>query len=453
MSEEHIFHWERHPAAEALQVDLLENALNKNPFLTSLDRDLHRLTSTRLFDWIDHFAVAYSDQAENSLMETGFVREDAPSEGIACYHPGALLPRIALVKNAIETSLAIFIKVDSIADFLQAHALSLPIEGSLFSGYRRALISGENKVECWICERRGTRTLLPVSETVPYLERYLTAREKWQTRIRRHEDEDYAMNSLLDVADELIGLVGMDVAAHIIMESERAYWQSRNSAGQIQKARQDRLGMGWANHDHHTFRSSRRHFPNLVRLFETVGFHCREKFYAGAEAGWGAQVMENPRSGHVLFLDLDLAAEELQLDFAHQRLPELDRLGTVGLWCALHGDSILQAGMHHLEAQFNFDDLIREMSRRGIETMPAFSDFSYLKQAFTKGEVWPVEAARINMLQEKKLISAEEGERFKSQGALGSHLENLQRREGYKGFNQKNVSDIIKRTDPRAISV
>ncbi len=35
------------------------------------------------------------------------------------------------------------------------------------------------------------------------------------------------------------------------------------------------------------------------------------------------------------------------------------------------------------------------------------------------------------------------------QGALGSHLENLQRREGYKGFNQKNVSIIIKKTDPR----
>jgi hypothetical protein len=453
MSEEKVFHWERHPAAEALQVVLLNKALNKNSFLSSLDRDLHRLTSTRVFDWIDHFAVVYSDQVAGSLVEREFEREDVPSEGIVYYHPGALLPRIVLTKNTAKTPLAVFIKVDYVADFLQVHALSLPIQGSLFSGYRRALISSENQVECWVCERRGTRTLLPVSEALPYLERYLTAREKWQTRIRRHEDEDYIMNVLLDLVDELVGLVGMDMAAHIIMEGERAYWQSRNSAGQIQKARQDRLGMGWANHDHHTFRSSRRHFPNLVRLFETVGFHCREKFYAGAEAGWGAQVMENPRSGHVLFLDLDLATEELHLDFAHQRLADLDRLGTVGLWCALHGDSILQAGMHHLEAQFNFDDLTQDLSRQGIESMPAFSNFSYLKQAFTKGEVWPVETARVHALVEKKLLSLEEADRFKSQGALGSHLENLQRREGYKGFNQKNVSDIIKRTDPRAIFV
>ena len=34
-------------------------------------------------------------------------------------------------------------------------------------------------------------------------------------------------------------------------------------------------------------------------------------------------------------------------------------------------------------------------------------------------------------------------------GAVGSHLENLERHDGYKGFNQHGVSDIIKRTDAR----
>ena len=34
-------------------------------------------------------------------------------------------------------------------------------------------------------------------------------------------------------------------------------------------------------------------------------------------------------------------------------------------------------------------------------------------------------------------------------GAIGSHLENLERNDGYKGFNQHGVSDIISRTDPR----
>ena len=38
-------------------------------------------------------------------------------------------------------------------------------------------------------------------------------------------------------------------------------------------------------------------------------------------------------------------------------------------------------------------------------------------------------------------------------GAIGSHLENLERRNGYKGFNQKGVSDIIERTDPRKAKI
>jgi len=35
------------------------------------------------------------------------------------------------------------------------------------------------------------------------------------------------------------------------------------------------------------------------------------------------------------------------------------------------------------------------------------------------------------------------------EGALGSYLEILERNDGYKGFNQTGVSDIIGCTDPR----
>jgi hypothetical protein len=47
------------------------------------------------------------------------------------------------------------------------------------------------------------------------------------------------------------------------------------------------------------------------------------------------------------------------------------------------------------------------------------------------------------------LISAEDAERFRTSGALGSHLEILQRDEGYKGFNQSGIDEIILKTDPR----
>lgn len=49
----------------------------------------------------------------------------------------------------------------------------------------------------------------------------------------------------------------------------------------------------------------------------------------------------------------------------------------------------------------------------------------------------------------RHFLSNEQGERFLDKGAVGSHLENIERREGYKGFNRKNVSTIIRQTDPR----
>ncbi len=275
------------------------------------------------------------------------------------------------------------------------------------------------------------------------------AKEKWQTRPRDLIEQDQALSRALVLAEEIVHMVGQEAAAWIVLECERQYWQSRNTAAQMQKNRQDRLGMGWANHDHHTFRSSRKHFARLVRLFEILGFHCRERFYAGEEAGWGAQIMENPKCRLVLFLDVDLQANEIGFDFAHQALNDLPKLGTIGLWCELHGDSILKAGMHHLEAQFMFEELKKDLAIMGVGMMDPFSSFPYLKQAFTRGEVWQVEPRKIHQLVEADKISSEQADKFLNYGAIGSHMENLQRREGYKGFNQKNVSVIIKKTDPR----
>ena len=121
-----------------------------------------------------------------------------------------------------------------------------------------------------------------------------------------------------------------------------------------------------------------------------------------------------------------------------------------GSGSALHGESILEAGMHHLEAQFDFDALRAGLkTEAGIDTMAPFSDFPFLRQAFTAGERWPVARHRADRALELGWIDATQHARFLSEGAIGSHLENLERREGYKGFNQQAVSAIIAATDPR----
>lgn len=422
------FHWKTEPEAEKLVLDAIEKAL-ANPFLKKLQEDL-KIAGTSLLDWTDHVIVKDADP-----LKTGYTKLTQN----VYRHPRAKLPDVVLGKRT-----GIALSVDSIADFLMVHSLSLPIQGAILSPYRSCLVSQENNIDVFVIERRGAIGIEPSQEKKEVLE----LKEKWKTRPRSYDSEK-DLDVAIKLAEELVKKLSRDYAACLVLECEREYWQIKNTAAAVQKSRQDRLGMGWANHDHHTFRSSRRLFTKLIHLFEILGFNCRERFYAGKEAGWGAQVMENPQSKLVLFLDVDLTPDEIAIDFAHEPLPEESHLGTVGLWCALHGDSILRSGMHHLEAQFIFEELKEGLESLGIKMMQPFSNFHYLKQAFTEGELWKVDLKRIALFLNNGLISKKEAEQFAKNGAIGSHMENLQRKEGYKGFNQKNVSIIIKETDPR----
>jgi hypothetical protein len=257
------------------------------------------------------------------------------------------------------------------------------------------------------------------------------------------------VDAQIPFARKAVELVGADLAASYFLEIERAYWQLSNTAGRIQHARQQRLGLGWGNHDHHTFRSSRAAFSGLIRFLRELGFGRRERFYAGAEAGWGAQVLEHAGCGGVIFADVDLTPDDAQIDFAHRTLPDGDRLGTVGMWCALHGESLLGAGMHHLEGQFDFDGLRYQLADRGLASMEPFSDFPHLRQAFSEAELWVVPRDRLAPLVAAGQLTAERAEELASVGGAGSHLENLARRGGFKGFNQQNVSVTMRATHPR----
>jgi 4-hydroxyphenylpyruvate dioxygenase-like putative hemolysin len=448
MNQEKGFFWERHGEAEKACLDLLDDCKRKNAALARLDENLIGKTSSRLLYWVDHFILRDSTRMREKFEGLGFVRQpDTAHE--AFYHPGALLPRIVLSGNSSGPDQGAALRVESIADFLQANGFRAEIEGGPLGPFRRAHVSAENGVDLTVVERRGTGDYEPVYPEDAYVRTYLEALEAWQTRPRTGDNEEQIFQEIFRIADRLVRQLGPDMAAHIVCLCERTYWLSRNFAARVQQGRQDTLGLGLANHDHHTFRSSRRNFSRLVSLFIRLGFKNRERFYAGAEAGWGAQVMENPAAGLTLFLDVDLAPEEVATEFSREELGERDQLGTVGLWCALHGDSILRAGMHHLAAQFDFERLIADLARHGVGYMAPFSNFPYLKQAFSVAERWEVDPPRVEKLVRDKAITAEQSERFLSQGAVGSHLEDIERREGYKGFNRKNVSAIIRETDPR----
>jgi hypothetical protein len=442
------FYWERQAEAEKVCLDILDDCMRKNVTFARFNEKLIQQTSSRMLDWVDHLLLRDSNLARERLGVSGFVKQ-TDTEHDALYHPGALLPRIVLTGNSIISEAGVALRVESIADFLQFNGLRAEIEGGPFGTYRRAQVNTESGVAFLVVERIGTTDYEPVNPQDAFLRTYLEGVEACQNRTRSGENEDQIFVEIFGMVDLLVKKLGADITAHIVCQAERGYWLSRNFAAQLQKSRQDALGLGWGNQDHLTFRSSRRNFSKLVTLFSRLGFKNRERFYAGAEAGWGAQVMENPVSGLTLFLDVDLAPEEVDTDFSREELKPREQLGTVGLWCALHGDSIFQAGMHHVAARFDFERLIDDIARYGVKYMAPFSNFPYLKQAFSVAERWPADSTRVETLIRQKAITNEQGDRFLSQGAVGSHLENIQRREGYKGFNRKNVSAIILETDPR----
>ncbi|MBN1659015.1 MAG: hypothetical protein JXA93_11460 [Anaerolineae bacterium] len=453
MTERDRFVWHRHPEAERYVVNHLAELLAALPAVDGLRQRLVRRTDTRLVDWIDHLVLAGSDRTRGELAELGFEAAEVEAEpGDSVYHhPGATLPRFVLRQGTRSggTALAAAVQVEDASHFLMMHHLSAPIAGSILSPYRRAVAWQDGHRALLVVERRGHGGFVPVELPPDETARYLSGFERWATRRRDFDDEREGMARTLALARSLAADLGADRAAWVAFAAERAHWQRRNRAGQVQKARQDTLGLGWANHDHHTFRSSRSVFPVLIEILETLGFHARERFYAGAQAGWGAQVMEQPACRLAVFADVDLSPDEVEGDFAHRPLPERDELGTVGLWCALHGESMLGAGLHHLAARLDFDAAIGGLADWDVATMRPFSNFSFLRQAFTRGERWEVAPGRLARLASAGKITEEQQARFVDQGAVGSHLENIQRGEGFKGFNQETISDIIRRTDPR----
>jgi hypothetical protein len=427
----------------------LDDFLAKNSFARQLAARMHAETGTDFFEWVDHLVL--SPHEETALVKTGFVRDkkmETPRGEVVLEHPQATLPRVLLRRSKANPSV-VAIKPEFVAEFIAANNLRAEPEGEPRSRYRRVLVAQENSARLEAVERRAYRGFVPAKLKRGELEAIVKAKELFSTRPRRFEKDADGFVIAQKRLRQATKLVGSDVACHLFFEAERAYWESRNHAARLQKFRQDALGLGWGNHDHHTYRCSRRHFVDLIRFLANLGFEKRERFYAGAEAGWGAQISEQPVTGIVIFADVDLMPEEMVIDFSVRKLPAAPRLGTVGLWTGLHGESFLAAGMHHLEARFDFASLGEQLQKQGVDMMKPFSNFDFLRQAFTEGERWPVNRERAERLVSAGLITREQGELFIRDGAIGSHLENLQRHGGFKGFNQKAVSAIIAATDPR----
>jgi hypothetical protein len=442
------------PTASSLVLDLYERFLTQSHAARVLSLRLREETATRLSDVVDVLSLAADSVLRGRLLAAGFARVNV--EGLAAgsemfEHPRALLPLVEL--RAYGKSRA-YVRVDSVVDFLEASGTSKPetLEGHAGAFVRRALVASEAETELWVIERSAARRLVTSSLAVsqgPGVTARARHLEAFRLRPRPLDDPERGFLAAQVLIRDAQKDLGEAVACELFFDAERRFYERRNHAARVQKARQDALGLGWHNRDHHTYRSSRPAFASLVRTLELLGLDCRERFYAGHESGWGAQVMEHRELGICVFADVDLSPEEVSGDFAHEGLSGRGSLGTVGLWCELHGEAFLGAGMHHLECQFDFEAARASLERAGVPVMAPFTDFPHLRQAFTKGEIWAVRPERLGRAVDRGLLTEAQAERLGAEGSLGSHFELLERNDGYKGFNQSGINRIIAATDPR----
>lgn len=441
------FDWTPQPEAALFVERHLEGFCRRSPAAQRLRRDLLAKTGTRLIDWTDHLVLPERPNLESDLLAVGFTPSREETH-LVWRHVGGLFPSIEMDGPAGG---GLVIKVESVADFLVRHHLDdqTRIEGAPLSSLRRATIASESETRLSIVERHGYKGWEPVPISAGRIKALLWHAESLRRRRREFADEQEGFDHAAKLIRRAIEDLGRERACDLFFAAEREYWTRRNRAGQVQLSRQNAMGLGWGNHDHHTYRCSRECFGALIGVLEELGLTCRERFHAGREAGWGAQVLQQSEASIFVFADVDLAAHEVCGDFAHQRLAPRESLGAVGLWCTLHGEAFLQAGLHHLECRFDFAAAREQLRRLGIATMKPFTDLPYLKQAFTAGEIWPVKQTRIEAALDVGAISSQQAGGFRDSGAIGSHLEILQRDQGYQGFNQAGINEIIRDTDPR----
>lgn len=456
------FDWSLHPLAENFLNQIVTDFLENNNASRKIATKMQMETATRFFDWIDHVSLPAVRVKHEKLIELGFCEKEkvAKEKGTSVYaiSESTLFPLI--LTDIKETSLAL--KPESLDHFLQMNhsyynwpsgkgpvdhrARSVhDVEGERNGPYRKALVNRQGNYELWAVERRGFDGF-KVPRSSGDIEDYLMNYQEFMTRRRKFNQDTEGLQGLVKNVKLFCRGSSSAKVTDAFFRAERLYWQNRDQSGQVQKAVQDRLGLGWGNHDHHAYRSSRENFHLLIELFEIMGFEPREQFFAGVTAGWGAQVLEHPICGITIFADVDITSEERSRDFAHESMEATAKLSTVGLWVALHGESMLQAGMHHLAARVDFTLARSKLEAQGIHALRPFSDFRFLKQSFTASERRHVETSRLGSIES---LTKEQSNLFETEGAISSHLEIIQRSEGFKGFNQDSVSVIIKMTDPR----
>ena len=430
--------WTVQPEAEAFLQAQLAAALARTPEAARYADALRSGCGVRLRDILDHLAGNAAMIAAATAV--GWRQEGAANENRDGFFPG-IVPSDGLLRIAF--------RVESIDRFLAATGVDTRIDGPAHAPLRMARVFQGDGAEFVAVERNGAigYAIEPIDEATIRAGRLHL--QTFRTRRRRFDSVEKGLAHTEALVDAAVAAIGQHRACDIWLRAEREYWMTRCPAGARQKAWQDVQGIGWSNIDHHTYDGSRQHFAGTVCILEKLGYELREMLYAGALAGWGSQILEQPALRSTIFADVDLAPHEIAIDFAHDTLPPLDKHRRAGIISVMHGESILEGGLNHVAGMYDNVAMRSVLTREGQAMMAPFSDFPFLYQELTEGDWAAVEPARLDLLETGGHLSAAEAEDFRLNGAIAAHLENLERNDGYKGFNMPGIDGVLRTIDPR----
>jgi len=431
--------WKVQPQAEQWLQAMLADALARCPDARRYADALRQGSGVRLRDIVDHVA---GDQAlVAAATDAGWAQEsDGVFENRAGFFPGVL---------ATHGPQRIGFRVESIDRFLAVTGIAADIAGTAFAPLRQAIVFHGDGVEFTVVERNGAIGYAVEDLDAGSIRAGRLHQQIFRTRRRHFDNVEAGLAHTEALVDAAVADIGQHRACDLWLRAEREYWMSRCAAGARQKARQDAHGIGWSNIDHHTYDGSREHFAGTVRILQKLGYELREMLYAGALAGWGSQILEQRALRSTIFADVDLAPEEIDIDFAHSPLPPLDKHRRAGIISVMHGESILEGGMNHVAGMYDNVALRGVLHGEGQKTMAPFSNFPFLYQELTEGDWAAVEPRRLDWLEAGGHLSQQEAEDFRLNGAIAAHLENLERNDGYKGFNMPGIDGVLRVIDPR----
>jgi hypothetical protein len=279
--------WAQQPGAAELIGDLFERFRQGSPEIVRLEQRLHDETGTRLVDWTDSLFVSSDPDLLHRLDEVGF-RCGGENSNI-WQHAGGLFPFIccdAPFFNEGAAAEVLTIKVDCVDDFSRLYCDgAADRRGKPGSPLRTAMLPSGDGPRLAAVERHGWREFTRPTVSSRQIAQADKHRRAFARRTRDCGVDAAGFQGASALVDAAAADLGVDWTSDLFFAAERQYWMSRNRAAQAQYDRQQRLGLGWGNHDHHTYRSSRASFQNLISLLEQLGLYCRERFHAGRESG------------------------------------------------------------------------------------------------------------------------------------------------------------------------